>query len=64
MLYPIVHWWSNYEYHFNNKLKVTYNDIMRILLCLSRYHTVNQIFVNVIIMEAVSLDISYVLNKS
>ncbi len=39
-------WWNHFDYSLN-KLKVAYNDIMRMLLRLPRWHSASEIFVNV-----------------
>ena len=45
-LYTAQLWWNYYGYSMN-KLRVAYNDIMRLLLKLPRWHSASQIFANV-----------------
>ncbi len=45
-LYAAQIWW-NYRLYSIRKLNVAYNDIMRILLCLPRYHSASQLFANI-----------------
>ncbi len=47
--YPLVYcpdWW-NYRLYSIRKLNVAYNDIIRILLHLPRYHSASQLFANI-----------------
>ena len=45
-LYTAQIWW-NYRMYSIRKLNVAYNDIMRLLLRLPRYHSASQLFANV-----------------
>ncbi len=45
-LYTAQLWWNHFDYSLN-KLKVAYNDIMRMLLRLPRWHSASEIFVNI-----------------
>lgn len=39
--------WSNYKKKSMKRLKVAYNDAMRMLLCVPRWHSASQLFVSV-----------------
>jgi hypothetical protein len=41
------HLWWNYRMYSFSKLNVAYNDIIRLLLCLPRFHSASQLFANV-----------------
>ncbi len=45
-LYTAQIWW-NYRLYSIRKFNVAYNDIMRLLLHLPRYHTASQLFANI-----------------
>ena len=45
-LYAAQIWW-NYKMYSIRKLSVPYNDIMRLLLRLPRYHSASQLFANI-----------------
>ncbi len=45
-LYAVQIWW-NYRLFSIRKLNVSYNDIMRLLLCLPRHHSASQLFANI-----------------
>ena len=39
--------WRNYRLYSIRKLNVAYNDVMRLLLHLPRYHNASQMFANI-----------------
>ena len=45
-LYTAPLWW-NFRAYSLRKLTVTYNDVMRLLLCLPKWHSASQMFVNI-----------------
>ncbi len=45
-LFTAQTWW-NYRLYSIRKLNVAYNDIMRLLLHLPRYHSASQLFANI-----------------